>query len=455
MRKITLIVLLSLFCRLTVSGQYLWGKLGLGTNLSVQVLAVDSVNNVLYAGGLFTQAGGIPVLGIAKWDGSTWSPLGTGIVVGSVIKSLLVDNNGDLVAGGAFTNIGGTAANNIARWDGTSWSALDAGLGYTGATTVSTMLIYNGDLHAGGLFSNSGTTVLNNISRWDGTSWQPLSNGTNGEVRSLCEYKGELYVGGTFSLADSIPVKNIARWDGINWMDVDGGVDYTGATTVSTMRVYNDEIYVGGTFSIAGTLPVRNIAKWDGASWGDVGGGTDYTGATTVSTMKIFNNELIVGGLFDSLGTVEATNIGKWDGSEWHNMGSGTGSRVFATESLYDTLYIGGEFTTVGNDSIAFVASWKPDAVMAVKASGHETIGVYPNPVQDRVFITVKNGPKAKAANNFSLQLINQFGQQVAKFDNISDEIVFDRKNIPSGLYFYKITGIDNSLIQQGKLIFR
>ena len=52
--------------------------LGLGDErLSVCALAVSGTN--LYAGGNFTTAGGVPANYIAKWDGSAWSALGSGI----------------------------------------------------------------------------------------------------------------------------------------------------------------------------------------------------------------------------------------------------------------------------------------------------------------------------------------------------------------------------------------
>ena len=42
----------------------------------VYALAVSGTN--LYAGGSFSTAGGVPANFIAKWDGSTWSALGSG-----------------------------------------------------------------------------------------------------------------------------------------------------------------------------------------------------------------------------------------------------------------------------------------------------------------------------------------------------------------------------------------
>ena len=49
-----------------------------GANGSVSAIAVDGSGNV-YVGGSFTMIGTVPANHIAKWDGSAWSALGSGI----------------------------------------------------------------------------------------------------------------------------------------------------------------------------------------------------------------------------------------------------------------------------------------------------------------------------------------------------------------------------------------
>ena len=52
---------------------------GIGDEIvCVYALAVDA-SGTLYAGGYFTTAGGVSVKYIAKWDGSSWSALGSGM----------------------------------------------------------------------------------------------------------------------------------------------------------------------------------------------------------------------------------------------------------------------------------------------------------------------------------------------------------------------------------------
>ena len=67
----------------------------------------------LYAGGAFTTAGGGAASGIAKWDGNSWSALGSG--VSSSLVYALAPFGTNLYAGGGFTTAGGTSSNNIAR----------------------------------------------------------------------------------------------------------------------------------------------------------------------------------------------------------------------------------------------------------------------------------------------------------------------------------------------------
>ena len=102
--------------------------LGLGDEQRrFHALAVSGTN--LYAGGWFTKAGGVPANRIAKWDGSAWSALGSGMATATTLGSLALAVSGtDLYAGGYFTTAGGVPANGIAKWDGSAWSALGSGM---------------------------------------------------------------------------------------------------------------------------------------------------------------------------------------------------------------------------------------------------------------------------------------------------------------------------------------
>ena len=80
-------------------------------NNTVRSLKVDGSGDLI-AGGFFTMAGGVSANRVARWDGSSWSALGSGL--NASVDSLTVDGSGKLFAGGGFTTVGGTTARFIA-----------------------------------------------------------------------------------------------------------------------------------------------------------------------------------------------------------------------------------------------------------------------------------------------------------------------------------------------------
>ncbi len=104
-----------------------------GVNNTVNAIVVNGTD--VYVGGSFTQAGSVPANRIAKWDGAGWSALGSGLTgstSSAAVYSLLFSGS-YLYAAGNFTNAGGIYVPGIARWDGGNWSALGSGLTYNGA----------------------------------------------------------------------------------------------------------------------------------------------------------------------------------------------------------------------------------------------------------------------------------------------------------------------------------
>ncbi len=73
----------------------------------------------------FTTAGGNAANGIAQWNGSSWSALGSGISRWRCVCAGGVGQH--VVCGRQFSRAGGNDANNIAQWNGSSWSALGSG----------------------------------------------------------------------------------------------------------------------------------------------------------------------------------------------------------------------------------------------------------------------------------------------------------------------------------------
>src|SRR5438270_185815 len=77
-----------------------------GVSRSVVAFAVSGSD--LYAGGNFRTAGGSAANYVARWNGSSWTALGSGM---NDYVSALAISGSDLYAGGGFTTVGGSAAN--------------------------------------------------------------------------------------------------------------------------------------------------------------------------------------------------------------------------------------------------------------------------------------------------------------------------------------------------------
>jgi len=98
-----------------------WWALGAGFTNTVNALAIQ--NGILYAGGSFTNTGGLEVTRIAKWAGGQWFPLGSGVsntvspANGSV--SGLAVHDDDVYLAGSFNRVGGKPALGVARWNET------------------------------------------------------------------------------------------------------------------------------------------------------------------------------------------------------------------------------------------------------------------------------------------------------------------------------------------------
>jgi hypothetical protein len=154
---------------LMLPGDGSWGAMGTGMNGAVYALVEDSQGN-MYAGGVFTNAGGVTVNYVAKWDGGSWSalsgPSGTGI--NNNIWALAVDSQDNFYAGGGFSTAGGVTVNRVAKWDGGSWSALIGSSGTGMSSYVYALAVDSQDnLYAGGNFIAAGGVTVNRIAKWD------------------------------------------------------------------------------------------------------------------------------------------------------------------------------------------------------------------------------------------------------------------------------------------------
>jgi hypothetical protein len=350
-----------------------WAPLSPASGLSSCVYAFAALpSGDLVMGGDFTTAAGVTVNRIARWNGSSWSPLGSGVsagTVGTFVETLSVLSNGDLVAGGNFTAAGGVAANNIARWDGSSWSPLGSGMnGTVRALTV----LPNGDIVAGGNFTTAGGVAANRIARWNGSSWTALGSGVNEGPNGTSIFalavlpNGDLVAGGDFTTAGGVAAIRIARWNGSSWAPLGSGMN--GRVYALTV-LPNGDLVAGGFFTTAGGVSANRIARWNGSSWTALGSGVNEGTVTFIFALAVLpNGNLVAGGDFTTAGGVTANNIARWNGSSWAPLGSGMNSRgVYALAALPNVdLVAGGTFATAGGLPSNYWARWTSTGIPSV-----------------------------------------------------------------------------------------
>jgi hypothetical protein len=295
-----------------------WSALGSGTDNVIYTMAISGSD--LYVGGEFTTAGGIRASHIAKWNGSSWSALGSGVsgLEPNTEVRAIATIGLNVYAGGVFTTAGGISANHIAKWNGSSWSALSTGLQNGHCPNplwcVTAMATDGSNVYVAGNFAVAGGVAAVGIARWDGTNWFALGSGlasVSNLVAAISVSGGDVYVGGQFTMIGGISAHNIAKWNGSSWSALGSGVN----DTVSAISVGNSAVdsyvYVGGYFTTAGATNANHIAKWNNG-WSALGSGTDGSvhALGFRSTAGYYN--LYVGGDFATAGLNASNNIALW-----------------------------------------------------------------------------------------------------------------------------------------------
>jgi trimeric autotransporter adhesin len=253
-----------------------------------------------------------------------------------------------LYAGGGFVQSTDPYFGLIAKWDGTDWMPLGSGLWDGNFPDVSALATYDdgrGDaLYVGGSFTFAGDVVLNGIGRWDGVSWEPLGSGIRDflpGIQALASYDdgsgSVLMAGGVLFVAGGVSVSNIAQWDGTTWASVGQGVD-SPVLSLSVATSNGVEVLYAGTDT--------GVDRWDGANWSPVGG--TFNGPVRAVKQVEFDglNLLVAVGEFDSVDGRDTGCIVWFDGAQWATLGSKRYGLAWDVV-VYDngsgsSLYIGG-----------------------------------------------------------------------------------------------------------------
>ena len=365
------------------------GLPGLSGPSRTAILFDDGSGTALYVGGDFMSAGGIAARGIAKWDGQNWSALGTGLGDSFSVRALAVFDDGTgpaLFAGGSFSAAGGQPAQNVARWDGTNWTPLGSGTN----GPVSAMIAHDDGsgmaLLVSGNFDVAGGVTAWEIARWDGTNWSVVSPFPNGvlEITSFAVFNNgsgpELFASGRFALRLDF---QIAKWDGSIWTGFAKNLE--GA---NSLAVWDDgtgeSLYVGGDlFTETFGAPGNYVAKWDGTTWSALGAGTNG-GVNSIAVLDDGSGPaLFAAGEFTNAGGIPANRVARWDGTAWSALGAGLGVQSPSSSIAHSGLgltgwddgggskaYVLGSFGTADGVAAPNIAAWDGGGFTPVGPAG-------------------------------------------------------------------------------------
>lgn len=346
-----------------------WSEVGGGANIDVRSLLAfpEPQGEVLIAGGCFDEAGGVAAEGVARWDGSSWSPLGAGLEDGCVLALTTHLENGQAVlyAGGEFTASLPQDTVRIARWNGTTWSPLRSGVAESPSVVATvdsgsgpklhmirhigsgTWLMRREDsgwemldrfwqaptllgefelgtgreLLAAGRILSVEQGDLGSIIRRENDTWVPVPGSPPGTVRDLVtldEGAGpRLYACGEFTEAGGTSAAGIARWNGAGWSGLGAGLSPALAYSMVTHEENGlTALYVTGGFTRAGGRLANHVARWDGVAWSPLAGGLD--GALELSSFDSGHGpELYAFGSFKLPGDSTFHELARWDGLAW------------------------------------------------------------------------------------------------------------------------------------------
>jgi hypothetical protein len=364
-------------------------------NGTVSAIVTDGVG--AYVGGLFDQAGQLPVRSVARWDGQVWDALAGGVTAtwshGQVFAMTRLGT--DLYATGSFQTAGGVMANNIARWDGTAWFSLGEGLDDAGYG----LTVLGGKLYVGGTFNVAGHIRANHLACWDPASstWSTVGHSPryDDDIKALATIADRwLVVGGTFQrFFDGNTTVVEGLWGMVlfdtaaeptdsllyGYRPLEGTSRYGAPGWVHTLQVLGDDLFVGGSFDVAGIMaltdtpspgfPAANLAVWHFATDGtwESAQGTDHQ----VQALADADGALAVGGWFSRAGNVAAGRVALYDPAarSWSPMGSGLGDgsrgaswALALAHSAESALWVGGQFPVVGGAPSDNLGLWSMPA---------------------------------------------------------------------------------------------
>jgi alpha-tubulin suppressor-like RCC1 family protein len=288
-----------------------------GSDVTTGWSLVTQPDGTLYVCGQFDTAGTTAANGIAKWNGSGWSPLGTGLDQGGAGYLLAADSNAVYVLGN-FGSAGGLPAASAARW-------------VTGQIPDPPCSLSNNV--AAGAAHTIVATLGGEVLAWGDNSFYQL--GTNTPSQSIYPILDPM-VSDIISVSAGNSHSMALRNDGtaLVW-----GNGYNGEFGFNFGDISSyPQAVMTSVISIAAGNYHCVVAKRDGTVWAwgnDLGGGSSYT---PVQMPGISHAVAVAAGGNHSLALLSDQTVRAWGANTYGQLGDGTTTTRFSAITVTNSL---------------------------------------------------------------------------------------------------------------------
>jgi hypothetical protein len=344
-------------------------------NANGSVYSIALSGSVVYAGGSFSAIGGesrsrLAALNEIDGRANNWNP---GVASG-IVYTIAISGSTVFVGGNFSAIVGGQLRNRIAAINttdslATSWNP-DADY------NVNTISVSGSIVYVGGGFTTIGNKTRSRIAALDAgtgaaTSWDPS---VSDEVMSLALQNGTLYAGGTFVSIGGVIRNRLAAVDITTGQATSWNPNVS--NTVWALALSGGTLYVGGDFTKIGGQDRNRIAALN-TSDGTLTNWDPNASGGSIRAVAVSGTTVYIGGNFTNVGGQARNMIAALDATVNTNnaivsWNPGTQVLVRALAINGSTLYVGGDFTTIGgltrnkiaalNASSGSVTSWNPNA---------------------------------------------------------------------------------------------
>ncbi|MBA3647280.1 MAG: T9SS type A sorting domain-containing protein [Chitinophagales bacterium] len=384
--------------------------------VTVNTLSVDTINDLLYVGGLFYYAGDSVSRNLAIWDGNKWlSTEDDGEFAANEVTASIMMHDTLLLASGK----------GLKRYVNHHFIQDVPTVG----DIVNAFCVYHDTLYAG---EESGA----GISKWNGQYWQAVGGGINGpipgEVNALGIYQDQLIIGGLFKSVGDSSFNNIAAWNGSSWDDLNGGTKYSKSQydgNVFSIGLYNSNLVISGNFDTAGGVYCQMFAEWNGKNWAPM---NDEEICGVAYDLKSKDSLLYAAGDMYKGTSCFVNREATWDGNNWHDLNFTDGGIAFSQAFFKHQLYVGGIIDFYSTDG------------EEIKGIGRLNYATNVNTVRKLIEVKINPNPSTNYFNlNYNinqaslLYIIDQYGRTIktCTLSPASKDLKIDVHDLAQGLY--------------------